>query len=278
MNPTLREALPLCKILRRKFSSCEDWTRKSSSAANLFKIWAQPTCSKFLCSKRTLFNQTLQVTHLHRIYQKAKYQIHVTECDCQPILNKNKDLSSPCWLDEMPPLPERCNRPHFYIFPSSPLTQVSLFRFCQILLSNFSLAQTLLNCDLDQHSKGLLLRTYCLFWKSWDEAGTQLRSARQPLCGIRWSPPSSCCSPPSSTCSPQTTAAPSPSAAASRLRRQARTQPGLHQLTSPAKASSLAFFNIFICICVCFLHSCVLVLIVFVSAKGLHQLTSPAKA
>ena len=97
MNPTLREALPLCKILRRKFSSCEDWTRKSSSAANLFKIWAQPTCSKFLCSKRTLFNQTFQVTHQHRIYQKAKYQMHVTECDCQPILNKNKDLSSPCW-------------------------------------------------------------------------------------------------------------------------------------------------------------------------------------
>ena len=96
MRPTLREALPLCKILRRKFSSCEDWTRKGSSAANLFKIWAQPTCSKFLCSKRTLFNQTLQVTHQHRIYQKAKYQIHVTDCDCQPILNKNKDLSSPC--------------------------------------------------------------------------------------------------------------------------------------------------------------------------------------
>ena len=178
----------------------------------------------------------------------------------------------------MPPLPERCNRPHFYIFPSSPLTQVSLFRFCKVLLSSFSLAQTLLNCDLDQHSKGLLLRTYRLFSKSWDEAGTQLRSAKLPLCGSRWSPPSSCCSPPPSTCSPQTTAAPSPSAAASRLRRQARTQPGLHQLTSPAKASSLAFFNIFICICVWFLHSCILVFIVFVLTKGLHQLTSPAKA
>ena len=172
----------------------------------------------------------------------------------------------------MPPLPERCNRPHFYIFPSSPLTQVSLFRFCKIHLSSFS--KTLLNCDLNQHSKRLLLRTHRNFSKSWDEAGTQLRSAKQPLGGSRWSPPSSCCSPPSSTCSPQTIAAPSPSAAASRLRRQARTQPGLHQLTSPAKASSLAFFNVFICICVWFLDSCILVSIVFVLTKGLHQLTS----
>ena len=113
MNPTLREALPLCKILRRKFSSCEDWTRKSSSAANLFKIWAQPTCSKFLCSKRTLFYQMLQVTHLHRIYQKAKYQIHVTECDCQPNLSSTRTKT---WAH-----PARRNAASPWKMQSSPL-------------------------------------------------------------------------------------------------------------------------------------------------------------
>ena len=158
---------------------------------------------KFECSQLV---QNLSATNLFKVSLfKAHLVLSNAPGDSPPPDLSKGQISNPCFylvrlpthpqqeqrleltllLDEMPPLPERCNRPHFYIFPSSPLTQVSLFRFCKILLSSFSLAQTLLNCDLDQHSKGLLLRTYRLFSKSWDEAGTQLRSAKQPLGGIR---------------------------------------------------------------------------------------------
>ena len=172
MRPTLREALPLCKILQRKLLLVR---------TELGKVRVQPTCSKFernqlvqnffVQSAPCLIKCSRWLTSTGSI-KRPNIKSMLLSAIANPTYPQQEQRLELTLLDEMPPLPERCNRPHFYIFPSSPLTQVSLFRFCKILLSSFSLAQTLLNCDLDQHSKGLLLRTYRLFSKSWDEAGT----------------------------------------------------------------------------------------------------------